>query len=1283
MKKILLLVTAFVLSLTLAGCDLLGNGGDGDGDGISVVTINGLEDITVDTGTVVDLFEGLTVTADDGESYTDILTVDSDDCTISDADTITAEFAGTCTITYSAVVAGILARQTITVTFEAPPVIIDDTKPILASWDFEDDADLEGWTFDDGVAAITGVRFAEGDGNVLKIDYTSGGNPWEPRLYNQDLPFENGETYTVSFRAKTDQADKILNLQVGEILAGDPWFILFFADGQNEEAALTTEWQEFVYEFDMTIDNTNGGLLFEMGNYSTSTGISGTLYLDDIVIRGGSGEDTAAPSITGADDVTLEVGDTFDATTGVTAEDFVDGDLTSSIVITGDTVDTSAAGTFTVTYTVTDAAGNTATVDRVVSVVGYIVDPNNDARYSAFFDTDWTVTGDESADWYTTIVYGEPIFTAEFTGGNLVMSSAKDGDKAYGTNYWDHIVRWTEMILVNGASYRLEFDIKTDQTGNTDENIMLKVESSDFAVEERKVIGDTTTTVTLEFTYTGTSTINGSILYFVGGREHVITVEDVTIYTDEVGAITDTDPMINGAADKAVELGTAVALLEGVTATDVEDGDITDMLTVFIDGPNGENRFDEDVAGVWTITYKVTDSDGNMVEKEVVIEVVDASAENTLGMWDFSDATDALPWVFDGTIAGEIVSEELVVTYTAGGNPWEPRLVIQDLPFEVGEAYVVTFDAKSDVADKILHLQVGEILSADPWFINFKPASQTETATLGTDWATYSFIFVMQEDNVNGGLLLEFGNYGASVGISGTVTLDNISIKGGSGVDTTAPMVYGLTTEFVEVDTTFDNLAGVAAYDLVDGDLTADITVTGTVDLTTLGTYTLTYEVTDAAGNTGTYTRDITVVGYVTDTFNTSILEIFTTDTTIDFDNTDTWYLQNNWGLPLLTASTTSGELTISNLRDGTEDFNDYEWWNHLLLGQGLRLVEGATYKISFEAKRTLIEDNGFNVVFKVESNGAAVYESGAAGAPAFVLTDTYQQFDIQFVYNGSTTYEALIAIFVGGNQQTVNFRNMTIGMLEPDFNELTSFDPEINASGLSVFATTDTVDLSTLATAGDFEDGDLTDDITFTVLGPNDETTFDSSEGMWTVTYSVTDSDSNTVTKEVEIFIGDFTATTIVPNSYIDGDDTTGWLFTGLATTITAAWGEASLHYPNGYGANPWDVKAETQGLVFEQGATYKISFSARSDADRQFALTIYDPTASTVVFTTGPLDVSPNGPDAWGWNHNYVFIFTYDSANAANLEFQLGNFGDGNTAGVRFDFDNVVIEKYTEPTT
>jgi len=80
--------------------------------------------------------------------------------------------------------------------------------------------------------------------------------------------------------------------------------------------------------------------------------------------------DTTPPEITltGDTQVFISVGTTY-TDQGATATDDVDGDITAAITVGGDTVDTSTAGTYTITYDATDAAGNAATqVTRTVVV---------------------------------------------------------------------------------------------------------------------------------------------------------------------------------------------------------------------------------------------------------------------------------------------------------------------------------------------------------------------------------------------------------------------------------------------------------------------------------------------------------------------------------------------------------------------------------------------------------------------------------------------------------------------------------------------------------------------------------------------------------------------------------------------------------------------------------------------------------------------------------------------------------------------------------------------------
>jgi PKD repeat protein len=72
-------------------------------------------------------------------------------------------------------------------------------------------------------------------------------------------------------------------------------------------------------------------------------------------------------TLKGDNPLTITVGEEY-VDPGATAYDEEDGDLSDQIVITG-TVDTSTPGEYTVTYTVRDSAGNTATATRVVKVV--------------------------------------------------------------------------------------------------------------------------------------------------------------------------------------------------------------------------------------------------------------------------------------------------------------------------------------------------------------------------------------------------------------------------------------------------------------------------------------------------------------------------------------------------------------------------------------------------------------------------------------------------------------------------------------------------------------------------------------------------------------------------------------------------------------------------------------------------------------------------------------------------------------------------------------------------
>lgn len=79
-------------------------------------------------------------------------------------------------------------------------------------------------------------------------------------------------------------------------------------------------------------------------------------------------------------------------------------------------------------------------------------------------------------------------------------------------------------------------------------------------------------------------------------------------------------------------------------------------------------------------------------------------------------------------------------------------------------------------------------------------------------------------------------------------------------VDTTAPqlLLTGEDSILIKKGESYSE-PGYVASDICDGDLTANVAVVGSVDTSTVGKYTLTYEVSDAAGNKSAVTRTIRV----------------------------------------------------------------------------------------------------------------------------------------------------------------------------------------------------------------------------------------------------------------------------------------------------------------------------------------------------------------------------------------------------------------------------------------
>jgi hypothetical protein len=179
------------------------------------------------------------------------------------------------------------------------------------------------------------------------------------------VDLEPNTEYYVAFKYKSNQATgaevdlKIENLWSDELRMYD-------VNLNNVDSTEKQYMKRFTATAVDTYDSANNGktlVYFQTKDAAVGT----TLTIENISVGRFDG---IKPVITliGDPSVTVEVNTTY-SDPGATATDSFDGDLTSSIIVGGDTVDMSAPGTYTVTYNVTDAAGNVATKTRTVNVV--------------------------------------------------------------------------------------------------------------------------------------------------------------------------------------------------------------------------------------------------------------------------------------------------------------------------------------------------------------------------------------------------------------------------------------------------------------------------------------------------------------------------------------------------------------------------------------------------------------------------------------------------------------------------------------------------------------------------------------------------------------------------------------------------------------------------------------------------------------------------------------------------------------------------------------------------
>lgn len=152
--------------------------------------------------------------------------------------------------------------------------------PGIDNGDFADGtANWSDWWGDQWSGYGVGAMTAEN--GELKVAISQvGGASYAPQVFQKDLLFENGASYTVTFNARADEARKV-NVNIGKELTNDPWFIPYMP---TQTFDLTNAMKQYSFTFTMNEETYNDGkIVFELGNIAEGNAAT-NVYLDNISI---------------------------------------------------------------------------------------------------------------------------------------------------------------------------------------------------------------------------------------------------------------------------------------------------------------------------------------------------------------------------------------------------------------------------------------------------------------------------------------------------------------------------------------------------------------------------------------------------------------------------------------------------------------------------------------------------------------------------------------------------------------------------------------------------------------------------------------------------------------------------------------------------------------------------------------------------------------------------------------------------------------------------------------
>ena len=409
------------------------------------------------------------------------------------------------------------------------------------------------------------------------------------------------------------------------------------------------------------------------------------LSTDGSFYKGKAPAKSNPPVIHGVKDIEIGVGevDTFDKMDGITYTDDVDT-TGLQISVTGE-IGKPKAGTnedYTLTYSVTDSDRNTATADRIVTVTNQlpVISGLHDVtiRKGNDFDLKDKVTANdyEDKDITNKIVYPTVDLSTLDAGVHKVKYSVTD-------NYGNIIEEERTINIVASDAPMI--------TGA--DNITIKIGEVD-SFDKMDGVGyiDDVDTTGLQIFVTGEIGKPKAGTNEEYKLTYTVTDSDKNNTTiTRVITVTNQLPVIEGLTDIVINVGEGndFDFLEGITSTDLEDGDLTNSLELPVMDLSSLTE------GTYSVKYKVTDSDKNttITERKIIVlskEVIEETKPETKP--DTPETQEPIETKPDTPVTQEPIETKPNTPEISQGSTELPKVPVQIMADD--EESLLTLDSK-------------------------------------------------------------------------------------------------------------------------------------------------------------------------------------------------------------------------------------------------------------------------------------------------------------------------------------------------------------------------------------------------------------------------------------------------------------------------------------------------------------------------------------------------------------------------------------------------------------